>query len=75
MRTIQTLLGHRSLETTMIYTHVARKGPAGVTSPLDALGDLSTAAIEAALRASRQLGPSWPADGPEFDEGEDEDDF
>jgi hypothetical protein len=33
----------------MIYTHVARKGPAGVTSPLDALGELSQGEIQAAL--------------------------
>lgn len=35
IRTIQELLGHRSIQTTMIYTHVARKNILGVRSPLD----------------------------------------
>jgi hypothetical protein len=39
----------------MIYTHVARKGPAGVTSPLDFLAELTPEAIEGAAAASRQL--------------------
>lgn len=35
IRTIQQLLGHARLDTTMIYTHVARKNALGVQSPLD----------------------------------------
>src|SRR5688572_14504878 len=35
IRTIQKLLGHRDVRTTMIYTHVVQRGPFGVKSPLD----------------------------------------
>jgi integron integrase len=35
IRTVQELLGHSSVETTMIYTHVLNKGGQGVRSPLD----------------------------------------
>ena len=35
LRTIQELLGHASIQTTMVYTHVARKNALGVISPLD----------------------------------------
>ena len=37
IRTVQELLGHKDMTTTMIYTHVLNKGSKGVTSPLDVL--------------------------------------
>ena len=37
IRTVQELLGHRSVETTMIYTHVLNRGGLGVKSPADTL--------------------------------------
>ncbi len=37
IRTVQDLLGHKSIETTQIYLHVMQKPGAGVRSPLDAL--------------------------------------
>jgi site-specific recombinase XerD len=35
IRTVQELLGHRDVRTTMIYTHVLNRGGRGVRSPLD----------------------------------------
>ena len=37
IRTIQSVLGHKNIETTMIYTHVLKQGGEGVISPLDDL--------------------------------------
>lgn len=37
IRTIQDLLGHKHVNTTMIYTHVIRKKPSEIRSPLDVL--------------------------------------
>jgi site-specific recombinase XerD len=38
IRTIQALLGHQDVTTTMAYTHVLTRGGRGVWSPVDSLG-------------------------------------
>ena len=55
IRSVQQLLGHESLETTMIYTHVAKSGVTAVTSPLDLLDGLHADEVQAAVDATRRL--------------------
>ncbi len=49
-RTVQALLRHKNVETTMIYTHVLARGPCGVRSPLDAISYASQFSSESLRR-------------------------
>ncbi len=37
VRTVQELFGHKNVKTTMVYTHLVKRGGRGVHSPLDRL--------------------------------------
>jgi hypothetical protein len=56
IRTVQTLLGHRDVRTTMIYTHVLNRGPGAVRSPADRLVEGTGADPGRDCAGSRRVG-------------------
>src|SRR5439155_23994933 len=70
IRTVQELLGHRDVRTTMIYTHVLNRGGLGVRSPMDTLSGATYPDREKLLKDGK--GARGPRSEGEESGGEDE---
>lgn len=64
IRTVQALLGHADVSTTMVYTHVLQSSAAGTASPLDALPIRHAESMSGLSPAPLQPSPSQPPPPP-----------
>jgi hypothetical protein len=58
IRTVQELLGHASVETTMIYTHMLNNGRCPVRSPLDQLSGVIGSMLPPSITGPVQAAPA-----------------
>jgi integron integrase len=67
IRTVQELLGHKEVTTTMIYTHVLNRGPSAVRSPADRLLAATPSPAEIGGTSAQPISTGYrPPDGRQF---------